>query len=330
MNTKNIRFIGRHINKEGSEYFSFSGCGFEFIIKTQFQKVSFVLSLISHLREDKEQYVGIYVNDTFHSKAKLIEGLNEFRIDLDTNEKELIIKVIKLNEVYISSMQLLDIKLSGAEFCEIKPSKKKLIGFFGDSLTCGYGLDDYHGLEFKTAGEDFTKTYACLACLALNMDYTVVARSGISVANPIYVDRLFMEIYDTVDMMEKCVDERKLDYAVINLGTNDANAFSLLNDEKEKKVALKTFEIKYKELVETIIKDNPGVKLVLSYRMVNINELFVDVIKEIKNFINNHYDNRCELLEFSPNSDGACSHPYKTAHEENAKLLVNLIKKMEA
>ena len=34
------------------------------------------------------------------------------------------------------------------------------------------------------------------------MDYSVVARSGISVAIPIYIEQLFKEIYDTVDMYE--------------------------------------------------------------------------------------------------------------------------------
>lgn len=328
MDLNKIRFIGRHINKNGKEYFSFSGCGFEFTLKPKVKNSSFTLSLISELREHDAQYIAIYLNGKFHSKEKLVEGLNKIEVKLDSGE-ETLVRVVKLNEAYLSAIYLNDISLINAELGDIKPSNKKLIGFYGDSLTCGFGLEGFHDEEFKMETEDYTKTCACLSCLALNMDYSVIARSGISVGIPIYVDKLFMEIYDTVDMIDKCVPDRKDDYAVVNLGTNDAGAYSLIKDEKEQESALKTFHDKYLELVERIIKDNPGAKLVFSYRMVNMDELFVNIIKDIKDYVNKHYDNRCELLEFKLNSDGACGHPYKTAHEENSKILINLIRKME-
>lgn len=47
--------------------------------------------------------------------------------------------------------------------------------FIGDSITCGYGVDDpdkeHH---FKTATEDVTKAYAYKTALALNADYSMV------------------------------------------------------------------------------------------------------------------------------------------------------------
>ena len=242
-------------------------------------------------------------------------------------KKPTIIRVIKENEAHISTIYLKDILLENASFENIETSNRPLIGFFGDSLTCGYGLLDYKGLTFKTEYEEFTKSYAYLTSFALNMDYLVVARSGISIALKIYCDRLFKEVYDTVDMYQKCSFDRKVDYAVFNLGTNDSGAYSLM-DEKDKEPSRQLFIKEFILLIERIIKDNPGVKIVIIYNMVLIEEKMNDAIKEVKEYIQNHYENKIELLKFIPNGDGGCGHPYYPNHEENSKLLIETIKKM--
>ncbi len=327
MNINKIRFIGRHIIRNNKPYFSYSGCGFIFGIKPTSSPYSFTLSLDSELREHDAQYIAIYVNDEFHSKEKLIEGTNTIKVSLNNISDKALVRVIKLNETYLSSIYLSDIVLENATLGDILPSRRKLVGFYGDSLTCGFGLLEYKGAGFKMETEDFTKSYANLACSALNMDYSVVARSGISVILKIWCDKTFKEIYDTVDMLDKGILDRKLDYAVINLGTNDSGAYSLLKENKES--ALLEFKEEYINLLERIIRDNPGVKLILCHSMVYIFDEFINAIKESKEYINNHYDNPCEIIAFAPNGDGADGHPYWPAHEENSKLLVNAIKKLQ-
>ena len=326
MNINKIRFIGRYIIKDNKPYFSYSGCGFIFSIKPLSSPYSFTLSLDSELKEHDTQYIVIYINDKFYSKEKLLSGNNKLTISLDNKEKEVIIRVIKVNETYVSSIYLDDIILNNARLIQTKHSNKPLIGFFGDSLTCGYGLLDYKKPDFSMEGEDFSKTYAYLACFHLNMDYTVVARSGISMALKIYIDQLFKEIYDTVDMFNKCEVDKNLDYAVINLGTNDNGAYSLLKENQES--ALKEFKKEYIALLERIIKDNPHVKIILCHSMVLLLKETINVIEEVKEYINKHYKNPCEVLAFVPNDEGGSCHPYYTAHEENAKLLVNAVNKL--
>ena len=325
MDTSKIRFFGRHIKKDNYDYFSFSGCGFEFSVlpETYFYTVS--LSMISELREHDAQYIAIFVNDVFHSKLKLLAGNNSYTFTL-SEQRRTTIKVVKINETYISSIYLKDIVLNGARFDEAQTSNRKTIGFFGDSLTCGYGILEYKGISFKTETEDFTKAYPYLTAKALNMDYTVIARSGISISLPIYVDKLFNEIYDTVDMYEKCEPEQNLDYAVINLGTNDNAAYEQVCEDKEK--ALFNFKQDYISLILKIIKDSPNVKLLMCFNFVYIGEDIINAIKDIYRLIKDNTPNPIALVEFKPTCDGANGHPYYPAHEEASRILVDAIKSL--
>ena len=326
---QNLRFIGRHIIKNNKDYFAYSGCGFEFILQPKSNNCSFVLSLISEVREHEFQYIAIYVDDVFYSKEKLIKGHNTVKVELKNKTKPVMVRVIKQNEVYLSSVYLEDIELNNAEFANIEPSKKKLIGFYGDSLTCGYGLIDYKGETFKMETEEFDKSYGYLAAKELDMDYSVVARSGISIAIKIYCDWLFKEIYDTVDMLDKCVPERPNDFAVVNLGANDNSGYSQLTKEEEKKVAINSFVEEYIALIKQIIADNPNVKVLICYDMAEMNDVIISAIKKAYDYIKTHYPNKCRLVEFIPNNEGANSHPYFTAHKVNSEILVKAIKELE-
>ena len=325
MDLDKIRFIGRHTKKNGYDYFSYSGCGFEFVVTPNSLNCSVELNLISETREHDHQYIAIFINNIFHSKEKLVAGLNVKKIILTNAAKYNLIKIIKLNESYLSSIYLKEIALEDAFFGKITPSNKKIIGFFGDSITCGFGLSELYGQEFKMETEDFTKTYAFLASFALNMDYSIVARSGISVAIPIFVNKTFNEIYETIDMFIKCRDNQKLDYAVINLGTNDNSAYFQVIKDDDKPHALIKFKNAYLKLVHKIVRDNPGVKIIMCYNMVKLEEVIIKSLKEIEKHINASYRIKCKLVEFIPNSDGACSHPYQTAHEINSKILIDAI-----
>ena len=321
-----IRFIGRHIKKDGLEYFSYSGCGFEFDVQpVDNSKVT--VTLISELRETDEQFVSIYLNDIFFRKEKLVSGTNQFSFSINNKNDVTRVRIIKCNETYISSIYLKNVELENAQFVDIKPLKKSLIEFYGDSLTCGFGNLGKTPEEFKTSTEDFTKTYAYLASFALKMDYSVIAKSGISIALKIYCDKTFDEIYDTVDMFEKCDTNYHVDYAVINLGTNDMGAYNQL---EERDGAPEAFFLAYKSLVDKIISKNKDVKFILcSHMATTYHEDLGIQIQNIVKYIRRTYLNKVKLVEFTPNDGGSGSHPNILAHKENAKLLIEAIKSLK-
>jgi len=316
-----VRFIGRH--RDG--YFSFSGSGFELSVQSLDKKSELTIVLDSHINEHDEQFINVYIDDVFYSKERLIEGINEIKLSIESSNKK--ICIIKVNEVYLSSLILKDIICGGIRVKSPQKSNKKCICFFGDSLTCGYGLDDFHGTGFTVKSEDFSKSFAYLTASQLDMDYYVVARSGISLALPIYQTKLFKDIYDTVDTLNKYDKVDKYDYAVINLGTNDSNALDLI-PSAEKAFHLEMFKKEYISLVNKIISDNPNIKLLICYQKEHMNDEIVNKIFDIYNLVKNKYSNPIELVEFTPNTDGANFHPYYLTHIENSKKLIKAITKI--
>ena len=321
-----IRFIGKHIKKDGMDYFSYSGSGFYFKVRPTSSISRINITFIGEGNDYDYQFIGIYVNDKFLRKERLIKGINVVNVTLKQND-DAIIKIIKLNEVYLSSIYLKDIKLENASMIDLDNDNHQTIGFFGDSITCGYGLDEFHGEAFSIDSEDFSKAYPYLSASELNMDYIVVARSGISLAIKIYCETLFNQIYDTVDMYLKGGFDKKLDFAVINLGTNDSQGLDLLSKEYVD-IFLNKYVDEYKVLVGRIIKDNPNVKIILCYGLMPIREDIVKAIESIREYIKENYKNKCEIVRFIPNEDGANHHPYFTAHKKASELLIKTIKNM--
>ena len=124
----------------------------------------------------------------------------------------------------------------------IKPTEKKdmLIEFIGDSITCGYGIDDpdkdHH---FVTATEDVTKAYAYLTAKTLDADYSMLSFSGYGIISG-YTDNDNKVSAQTVPQFytklgyswgkngdfspqesEWEFSGRQPDLVVVNLGTND-------------------------------------------------------------------------------------------------------------
>lgn len=319
-----IRFFGRHITKDNKPYFSYSGTGFEFNVVPEAKYVTVNISLLSELREHQYQYIAIYVNGTFYKKFQLKEGPNDVKFFVFT-EEDINVKLLKYNETYVSSLYLEDITLINAKMGELKPENKKRIGFFGDSITCGYGNTERHGEGFTMEHEEFDRAYPFLIAQKLDMDYMVVARSGVSVSRQIWIDQLFDEIYDTVDMFNKCPVDDRLDYAIIALGTNDNGAYALAPEE-EKPAALKKFVYDYLSLIGRIIKDNPGVSIVIAYNFVELLEDIKNAFKEIVECASKKYKNSIKLVELTPNAEGAAGHPYLDGHLVFAKEIINAMK----
>ena len=328
MNKDQIRFIGRHIEKSNRPFFAFSGCGFEFEFTPSSFPCSCTLLLSSVTRGPDVQYIGIYVNGDLYKKEALVKGQNTIEISLQGPANLYLIRVIKLNEVVMSEIYVVGVTLANGRFKTIEPSPKPLIGFFGDSITCGYGLNALGDQPFSVELEDFSKSYAYLASIALDMDYSVVAKSGIALGCNFVGNKMFNEIVDTVDTSHHYVEDRSLNYAVINLGTNDGWAMAQRVIGIEEGIA--SFKKEYLRLIERIVKANPNVKLVLCYNMMPLDERMKQALSNIASYVKEHYENPCLLLEFEPNEEAIMGHPYYTAHEEYGKVLANAIRSLNS
>ena len=86
-------------------------------------------------------------------------------------ETEVEIMIVKLSEAANSVFGIRQINVTSAGEIEPLPAKKLKIEFIGDSITCGYGVDDENrDHHFSTETEDATRTYAWKTAMALDAD----------------------------------------------------------------------------------------------------------------------------------------------------------------
>ncbi|MDE7281722.1 MAG: GDSL family lipase, partial [Ruminiclostridium sp.] len=157
---KNVKMLGRTAFLDDDIlYCAFSGTGIEFTFTGTKCSITVVgdSGSTGSANADSQARVGIYVDgeriiDDMVDHAEEVYNV----IDSDT-EVTATVSLVKLSETANSIMGIKEIKVVGSE---IKPTANKdmLIEFVGDSITCGYGVDDpdkdHH---FSTKTEDITK-----------------------------------------------------------------------------------------------------------------------------------------------------------------------------
>ena len=228
-----LSIFGRTYSKDGMIFFNWSGSGFSFEF-TGTRASAEIFAGDALPCPEERPYIGVFTDGSAVCTARfaldsprriytLTEGLPYGRHT---------VKIVKQTEMYYGSAALCGIETDG----EILPilRRKKRIEFIGDSITCGYGnISSNANPDFTTAEENFSLTYAALACERLGAEPFCVAASG----NGIYHDyglgtvNLIPELYRYTDFVhlkdgENCEWDFYADGAdavVIKLGQNDAN-----------------------------------------------------------------------------------------------------------
>ncbi len=232
----NIKAIGRTYYENEVRYLSHSGSGIEFSFKGDYATINIVGDAIEYQQPHHHARFAIYKNGELIIDETVKEAEKTYRIDADNGNTETVVTVIKLSEADKSAFGVGKIGVFSNR--KITPTKHKdlKIEFIGDSITCGYGVDEenINGV-FSTSTENFTKTYAYITAQNLNADYSVVAFSGYGVvsgftANGVRNEKATVEQYYDKSAflsygreMPWYFPDFQSDIVVINLGTNDAS-----------------------------------------------------------------------------------------------------------
>ena len=84
------------------------------------------------------------------------------------------------------------------------PEKELKLEFIGESITCGYGIDDEdENHHFQTATEDATRAYAYKTAMALDADYSLVSYSGHGIISGYTENGQRLETHKVPDVYEK-------------------------------------------------------------------------------------------------------------------------------
>lgn len=337
------KLVGRTYLNDDVLWAAFSGAGAEFIYTGKKLDITIVGDGASTAgNADNYARVAIYVDGERVIDDMLDEKEKTYTAFESDSEKSVDVQIIKLSECAMSTFGIKPIKLGEGEKIEPAKAKELKIEFIGDSITCGYGVDDpdkeHH---FKTSTEDVTKAYAYKTAQALDADYSMVSISGYGIISgytdsgkkpeqtiPQYYDKLGFSYNKFADSLEVAglewnFDNYKPDIVVINLGTND---MSYAKNE----LTQAEFEEGYIEFLKQVRSHNPDSYIFCTYGVMG-NTL----IRNIKNVCDKYSeetgDNKVTFFTLSmqdENKNGIVAdwHPSEATHEICAQRAVKTIK----
>ena len=250
MNLDKVRLIGRVMPIEDTLWMAHSGTGVECSVSGTWARIDFIADDTWSGPKENRARVAVYVDDVRVADTLLDRPevtVTAFEGD-DTATH--VIRVIKLSESAMSTCGIVRIETDGA----VVPTecREKLIEFVGDSITCGYGVDDEdRDHHFATGTEDVTRAYAYKVAEMLNLEYSMVSFSGYGIVSGYTADGTKMGHQLVPDYYEKVgfshgtylgkyrpqeflwdFSVRQPDVVVVNLGTND---MSYVIDKKDRR-----------------------------------------------------------------------------------------------
>ena len=345
VNEQNVKILGRALQTEKGLWCVYSATGAEFVTKAT--KIEITLQGDSEAVSDNElNYVryAIYVNGVRVVDDRLNEAERTVTV-LDTEEAtEAIVTIVKLSEAAMSTMRISRIGIEGEKIAPT-PDKPMMIEVVGDSITCGYGVEDEdRDHHFSTATEDVTKAYSYGLVNMLDADYSLVSVSGWGIISGYSddgetrrTDQMLPPYYEKLGYSDENLDgvkpqevdwdfgRRQPDLVVINLGTNDSSYCLAHEDRRE------LFTSEYVRFLEKVRSYNPRAKILCALGIMGEN-LCPCVERAVADYIAETGDAGVEFLPLTDQlpQDGYVAdwHPTTVTHWKNVKKFVAKIREM--
>ncbi len=276
LDKSNSKIIGRSLLVGENRWLALSGAGVAFFFKGSYLKITILGSNRARITNDDSEYArfavmldGVRVLDDV-----VDEPVKSYEVIRGEQEKSCEVQIIKLSEAPMSAMAIASIECDEEALVSPIVPKKHSIEFIGDSITCGYGVDESLAEDhvFSTKTEDVTKAYAYKTAQLLEADYSMFACSGYGIISG-YTgvpevrteDELIPPYYEAQcfsrdefgeagkpDKLPWDFSEYQPEAVVINLGTND---FSFCQDTEWKR---EEYRQKYTEFLKVVRKNNPN------------------------------------------------------------------------
>ncbi len=339
-----VRTIGRTMLAKDSLWLVHSGTGMEF----SFIGTSATIKIkpdSSFMTRSNQARVAIYVNGE-RVVDDMVDKLEKvYTVFESETAKECTVKVVKLSEAAYSTFGITAIEATCIG--DIKPTagSDKLIEFIGDSITCGYGVDDLDSAHhFSTTTEDATKTYAYKTAEKLGADYSLVSFSGYGIISGYSGDgnkqeeQIVPKFYDNMGnssgtyLADYVAQETAWDFArrqpdavVINLGTNDN---SYVKSDAAKK---EEYILAYVAFLKQVREKNPDAVIFATLGIMGA-ELYPCIEDAVDRYVKETGDAKVHTMKFDTQSmaDGIAAdwHPSEKTHEKAAEKLTAKIKEV--
>lgn len=339
---ENVKLLGRaYFDDFDNELIcAYSGTGCEF----NFTGVSASITVKGDTaaranNNDNAARFAVYVDGERTQDIMLDEQQKIVNVFESDTAKSAVISLVKLSETANSTLSISSIDVTGGE---ISPTDQKdlYIEFVGDSITCGYGVDDEdRNHHFSTSTEDCTKAYAYKTAEKLGADYSLVSISGYGIISgytdnpdkksssqimPLHYEKAGFSYSRDMGSF-KWDFSRQPDVVVVNLGTNDE---SYCKTDKEKQAE---FTAEYVNFIKDIREHNPEAKILCVLGVMG-SGLYKCVEEAVTTYSAETGDADVYAMKL-PNqqeADGIAAdwHPTEATHEKTATLVAEKIEEL--
>ena len=343
LSADHVRKLGRTYEHSNGLVLGFSSSGIEFNVKAKYLGVTIAGDSGALGREtDSSARIVAFVNGE-RFLDKMISKKNEtFTIFDEDKNVEGLVQILKVSESANSLAAITNLTVNESGIITPGKERELKIEFVGDSITCGYGVDDpVKEHHFKTSTEDSTKTYAFKTAQALNADWSFVSVSGWGIISGYTGDgkknssSVIPRIYDKLGFswgntifginpgnISWNFDSYQPDFVVINLGTNDASY------TKKKTDRLQEYIDSYVDFLKQIRRKNPKAHIICCLGMMG-DDLYISMSQAVSKYSSETGDSRISALRLKPQqmSDKICAdwHPSEKTHEKASKQLIEAI-----
>lgn len=333
----NVRPIGRTIYDFG-RMCAFSGTGAEFHFEGKRLIIKITGDAAATKTNNDTNYarIGIYVNGERMIDDMIDKPIEDYVIFDGTEKQSAVVQIVKLSETAMSTFRINAIETDGEGSITPTEEKPYLIEFIGDSITCGYGVDDEDANHhFSTATEDCTKAYAYKTAKLLGADYSLVSISGYGIITgysgdgetkvesqriPTYYTKLGYSYASTVPAATEWdfTNNRQPDVVVINLGTNDDSYCKQHKDRQQEYID------GYVAFLKTVREKNPDAYILCTLGIMGDN-LYPCVEEAAARYTAETGDSNIGTMPFTPQlaEDGIAAdwHPTERTHTKAAEKL---------
>lgn len=291
--------------------------------------------------EDSLSRVGIYVDDELVKDVMLTSKSTAVDIEGKT-DKSVNVKIIKLSEAQNSCCSIDNITVTEGK---IVPTAEKAhkIEFIGDSMTCGYGVEDSDLTHnFSTASENCCKAFGVKTAKLLDADYSLVCYSGYGIVSGCsadgskntddlvanYYEKYCYTAADGFDGIKPhtiAYDHGfQPDAIVINLGTNDST-YTGTDPQR-----LGEYTEKYVEFLKTVRSKNPKARIFCTLGTMG-NTLYNAMNDAVQRYTMLTGDRNITSFELPVQDqmlDGIVvqGHPSEKTHSKDADIIAQKIK----
>lgn len=327
----NVKLIGRTANDNGILWLALSASGIEFTFTGTAASVTMVADSMVNSGPDKQARFAVYIDGEKTLDAQLDAPEKTYDIFSADAAKKTTVKILKLSEAAESTMGIKSIDVTGTDVVPTAAKELK-IEFIGDSITCGYGVDDeVKEHHFSTSTEDATKAYAYKTAQLLDADYSLVSYSGHGIISGYTTDdkkvtgQLVPPVYEqfaksygsydgifNVSFVDWDFSRFQPDMVVINLGTNDASYCGNHQDR------IDDYSTNYAEFLKTVRKNNPDAHILCVLGIMG-DSLYKGVEKAVELYSTETGDTKVSSLRLTPQNGStgyaADWHPTEATHD---------------